>query len=47
MFELNDEEVENISRCKNFTSSWGGSRYLPFAFTEQGIYILMMVLKAV
>ena len=32
-------------RCKNFTSSWGGSRYLPNAFTEQGIYMLMTVLK--
>ena len=27
------------------TSSWGGSRYLPFAFTEQGVYMLMTVLK--
>ena len=32
-------------RCKNFTSSWGGSRYLPNAFTEQGVYMLMTVLK--
>ncbi|HGS8801208.1 TPA: ORF6N domain-containing protein, partial [Streptococcus agalactiae] len=28
-----------------FTSSWGGSRYLPNAFTEQGIYMLMTVLR--
>lgn len=27
------------------TSSWGGKRYLPYAFTEQGIYMLMTVLK--
>ena len=27
------------------TSSWGGSRYLPYAFTEQGIYMLMSILK--
>ena len=27
------------------TSSWGGARYLPWAFTEQGIYMLMTVLK--
>lgn len=27
------------------TSSWGGSRYLPNAFTEQGIYMLMTILK--
>ncbi len=36
MFQLTKDEWENL-RCKNFTSSWGGSRYLPLAFTEQGI----------
>lgn len=30
---------------KNLTSSWGGRRKLPYAFTEQGIYMLMTVLK--
>ena len=44
MFQLTENEFENL-RCKNFTSSWGGSRYLPNAFTEQGIYMLMTVLK--
>ena len=44
MFQLTEEELKNL-RCKNFTSSWGGSRYLPYAFTEQGIYMLMTVLK--
>lgn len=44
MFQLTDEEWNNL-RCKNFTSSWGGTRYLPYAFTEQGIYMLMTVLK--
>ena len=44
MFRLTKEEFDNL-RCKNFTSSWGGSRYLPYAFTEQGIYLLMTVLK--
>ena len=43
-FQLTDIEV-NILRCKNCTSSWGGARYLPYAFTELGIYALMMVLK--
>ena len=33
-----------FSRTKP-TSSWGGVRKLPFAFTEQGIYMLMTVLK--
>ncbi len=44
MFQLTKDEWENL-RCKNFTSSWGGSRYLPMAFTEQGIYMLMTVLR--
>ena len=43
-FKLTREEVE-ILRSKNLTSSWRGSRYLPHAFTEQGIYMLMTVLK--
>lgn len=43
-FKLTKEEVANL-RSKNLTSSWGGSRYLPNAFTEQGIYMLMTVLK--
>ena len=44
MFRLTREEFENL-RCKNFTSSWGGQRHLPYAFTEQGIYMLMTVLR--
>ena len=43
-FQLTEQEFENL-RCKNFTSSWGGKRYLPHAFTEEGIYMLMTVLK--
>ena len=45
MFQLTKEEYQNILRCKKFTSSWGGTRHLPYAFTEQGIYMLMTVLK--
>ena len=44
MFQLTEDEWENL-RCKNFTSSWGGLRYKPFVFTEQGIYMLMTVLR--
>ena len=44
MFRLSNDEFE-ILRCKNCTSSWGGRRYNPYAFTEQGIYMLMTVLK--
>ncbi|MDR1739944.1 MAG: ORF6N domain-containing protein [Bacteroidales bacterium] len=45
MFELTVNEWENL-RCKFGTSSWGGSRYLPFAFTEQGVAMLASVLKS-
>jgi len=45
MFQLTRDEVERILRSKKLTSSWGGTRYLPHVFTEQGIYMLMTVLK--
>jgi len=45
MFQLTREEYDAILRCKNFTSSWGGTRYLPYVFTEQCIYMLMTVLR--
>lgn len=44
MFQLTDEEYSNL-RSQFVTSSWGGRRYNPYAFTEQGIYMLMTVLK--
>ena len=44
MFLLSPDEVANL-KSKILTSSWGGSRYKPYAFTEQGIYMLMTVLK--
>ena len=43
-FKLTEEEWKDL-RSKKSTSSWGGSRYLPYAFTEQGVYMLMTVLK--
>ncbi len=43
-FQLTDDETENL-RSNFSTSSWGGARYKPYAFTEQGIYMLMTVLK--
>ena len=46
MFELTKDEWARIMRCKNFTAnSLSKSRYLPHAFTEQGIYMLMTVLR--
>lgn len=44
-FQLTKEEYEKILKSKNLTSSWGGIRKLPYVFTEQGIYMLMTVLK--
>ena len=33
-------------RCQNVTSKRGGRRYLPYAFTEQGVAMLSSVLKS-
>ncbi len=46
MFQLSEGELK-ILMLQNVTSSsdWGGRRKLPYAFTEQGIYMLMTVLK--
>lgn len=32
-------ESQKILRSKKSASSWGGARYAPYAFTEQGIYM--------
>jgi phage regulator Rha-like protein len=47
MIQLTAEEVENL-RCQIGTSSseWGGRRYLPYAFTEQGVAMLSSVLRS-
>ena len=45
MFELTKDEFENL-RSQIVTSSWGGARYLPMAFTEQGVAMLSTVLTS-
>ena len=46
MFELSKAEWETL-RCNFSTSNQrGGTRYLPFAFTEQGVAMLSTVLKS-
>ncbi len=45
MFQLTDEEYENL-KSQIVTSSWGGRRYLPYAFTEQGVAMLSAVLRS-
>ncbi len=45
MFQLTKEEFENL-KSQNATSSWGGRRKLPFAFTEHGVLMLSSVLNS-
>ena len=50
MFQLTDEEIAELSRSQNATLNKGTGRgsnikYNPYAFTEQGIYMLMTVLR--
>jgi hypothetical protein len=45
MFELTTEEWQNL-KFQFGTSSWGGTRYPPFAFTEQGVAMLSTVLDS-
>ena len=45
MFELSNEEFISL-RTQIATLSWGGARYLPFAFTEQGVAMLASVLNS-
>lgn len=52
MFRLSNSEIDSVrsqivtSRKKDFFAGQeGGRRYLPYAFTEQGIYMLATVLR--
>lgn len=45
MFRLSKEEFKNL-RSRIVTSSWGGVRYNPRAFTEQGVAMLASVLNS-
>ena len=45
MFELTQTEFKNL-KSQFVTSSWGGKRYMPYAFTEQGVSMLSSVLKS-
>lgn len=44
-FQLNSEEFKNL-RLQNVTSSYGGRRYNPYVYTEQGIIALAGVIKS-
>lgn len=45
MLELSDTEFKDL-RSQNGTSSWGGIRYAPMAFTEQGVAMLSSILNS-
>lgn len=45
MFTLTAKEVKNLM-SQNATSSWGGRRKFPRAFTEQGIAMLSSILNS-
>lgn len=46
MFELTKEEFE-VLRCRNFTSkNRGGTRYMPYAFTQEGVAMLSGLLRS-
>ena len=45
MFALNEKEWQNL-RSQFVTSSWGGDRYKPNVFTEQGVAMLSSILNS-
>ena len=45
MFELTEKEYADL-RSQIATSSWGGRRYQPFAFTELGVAMSSSVLRS-
>ena len=47
MFTLDTQEIANLrSQIATSSSSWGGSRHEPKAFTEKGLYMLATILKS-
>lgn len=44
-FQLTNHEFR-VLRSQSVTSSWGGRRYTPYAFTEQGVAMLSSVLNS-
>ena len=44
MFQLTNQEFANL-KSQIVTSSWGGIRKLPYAFTEHGVAMLSGLLK--
>jgi hypothetical protein len=45
MFQIDSDELEDL-KSQIVTSSWGGARFRPYAFTEQGVAMLSTVLRS-
>lgn len=45
-FQLTTEEWVNLRSQSGISSDWGGRRYTPYAFTEQGVAMLSSVLRS-
>ena len=45
VIQLTEDESQNL-KSQFVISSWGGRRYLPYAFTEHGVAMLSAVLKS-
>jgi ORF6N domain-containing protein len=46
MFQLTREELANLRYQFGTSSQWGGTRFPPYAFTEQGVAMLSSVLRS-
>tara|TARA_R110002072_G_scaffold1901_4_gene15780 strand:+ start:1147 stop:1698 length:552 start_codon:yes stop_codon:yes gene_type:complete len=46
MFQLSKDEFDNLRFHFGTSSQWGGRRYPPYAFTEQGVSMLSSVLRS-
>jgi hypothetical protein len=46
MFQLSKEEFSHLRSLSGISSQWGGRRYPPYAFSEQGVAMLSSVLNS-
>lgn len=46
MFQLTKQEFDDLRCQSGISSDWGGRRYPPYAFTEQGVAMLSSVLRS-
>lgn len=46
MIEISKDELDYLRSQSVISSQHGGTRYMPFAFTEQGVAMLSSVLKS-